>query len=293
MKNSQYKNQGNLIFLGTGSSDGIPRVSCLTSSPITCNVCSDATDTNSKNRRRNTSIAIKTLNKNGSKRNTIIDAGKTFWESAIKFFPLNNIRKIDDLIITHAHADAIGGIDYLRDWTNFVQETVNINLRTQDLDAVKKVYFYLFENGQVRKKGPIPKITFKIINEKSFSLDNLIITPIPVYHGKEYVSFGYKFGKVAYISDVSRIPESSEHLLKDLDILIIDALRPEPAYFSHFTYSQALEVIEKFQPKKSYFTDIMCAVDHDETNEKLSKLKISQGLDVQLAYDGLSLDFSY
>ena len=78
--------EGNLIFLGTGSSDGIPRVSCLTNPDKICKVCESAKNPDSKNRRRNTSIAILTDRKYESK-NIIIDAGKTFWESAIKFFP--------------------------------------------------------------------------------------------------------------------------------------------------------------------------------------------------------------
>ncbi|MEC7921682.1 MAG: MBL fold metallo-hydrolase [Chloroflexota bacterium] len=286
-------NNGKLIFLGTGSSDGVPRVSCLTDPNSTCKVCIDAQDPNSKNRRRNTSVAIKSIDKNGLNRNIIIDAGKTFWESAIKFFPKHDIREISEMIITHAHADAIGGIDYLRDWTNFVQKTVKINLRSQDLESIEKVYFYLFEDGKVKTKGPIPKIQFNIIDENPFNIGDLEITPIPVFHGNQYISFGYKFGKIAYISDVSEIPESSKNMLKDLDVLIIDALRPEPAYFSHFTYNQALEVIREFKPKKSFFTDIMCSVDHNETNNELSKLLNTEGLDIQLAYDGMIIDFNY
>ena len=85
--------KGNLIFLGTGSSDGIPRVSCLTNPNKTCKVCESAKNPDSKNRRRNTSIAILT-DKNFEQRNIIIDAGKTFWDSAIKFFPKYNIRNI-------------------------------------------------------------------------------------------------------------------------------------------------------------------------------------------------------
>ena len=72
-------NNGKLIFLGTGSSDGIPRVSCLTDPNSTCKVCNDAQNPDSKNRRRNTSIAIKSIDNNGQNRNIIIDAGKTFW----------------------------------------------------------------------------------------------------------------------------------------------------------------------------------------------------------------------
>ena len=132
--------EGNLIFLGTGSSDGIPRVSCLTNPNKICKVCESAKNPDSKNRRRNTSIAILTDRKHEPK-NIIIDAGKTFWESAIKFFPKHNIRQIDEIVITHAHADAVGGFDYFRDWTNFVQDTVKVNLRESDFEAIKNIYF--------------------------------------------------------------------------------------------------------------------------------------------------------
>ena len=72
-------------------------------------------------------------------------------------------------------------------------------MRESDFEAIKNIYFYLFENGKVKTKWPIPKTVFNFIDEKPFKFDDFEITPIPVFHGKEYISFGYKFGNIAYI----------------------------------------------------------------------------------------------
>ena len=100
-----------LIFLGTGTSEGVPRVSCLTNNSG-CIVCNDAIKPNSKNRRYNTSVVIK-ISSIDFEKNILIDAGKFFYQSAIKWFPKYKINTIDGLILTHAHQDAAGGFDDL------------------------------------------------------------------------------------------------------------------------------------------------------------------------------------
>uniref|UniRef100_M0ZR88 Metallo-beta-lactamase family protein n=1 Tax=Solanum tuberosum TaxID=4113 RepID=M0ZR88_SOLTU len=102
-------NQSELMFLGTGTSEGIPRVSCLTNPLKTCPVCSKAAEPGSRNRRLNTSILIRHSRPSGN-RNFLIDVGKFFYHSAMQWFPAYGIRTIDAVIITHSHADAIGGL---------------------------------------------------------------------------------------------------------------------------------------------------------------------------------------
>ncbi|MFS7974517.1 putative metallo-beta-lactamase, ribonuclease Z/Hydroxyacylglutathione hydrolase [Helianthus anomalus] len=100
--------QPEIIFMGTGTSEGIPRVSCLTDPLKKCPVCAKAVEPGNKNRRLNTSILIRFPKPSGTC-NILIDAGKFFYQSALRWFPTYGIRTIDAVVITHSHADAIGG----------------------------------------------------------------------------------------------------------------------------------------------------------------------------------------
>ncbi|XP_040872794.1 putative hydrolase C777.06c-like isoform X3 [Glycine max] len=241
--------QTELIFLGTGTSEGVPRVSCLTNPLLKCEVCSKAAQPGNKNRRLNTSILIRHPNSSGTHNNILIDAGKFFYHSALHWFPAFGIRTIDAVIITHSHADAIGGLDDLRDWTNNVQPHIPIYVAKRDFE----------------------------------------FTPLPVWHGQNYRSLGFRFGNICYISDVSDIPEETYPLLKDCEILILDALRPDRSTSTHFGLQRALEEVRKIQPKRTLFTGMMHLMDHEEVNDSLAKLLESEGLDAQLSYDGLRI----
>ncbi|KAI3786177.1 hypothetical protein L1987_45309 [Smallanthus sonchifolius] len=278
--------QPEIIFMGTGTSEGIPRVSCLTDPLKKCAVCSKAVEPGNKNRRLNTSILIRFPKPSGIC-NILIDAGKFFYQSALRWFPTYGIRTIDAVVITHSHADAIGGLDDLRDWTNNVQPRIPIYVAERDFEVMKKTHYYLVDTSVVTPGAAVSELQFDIIHEKPFIVHDLKFTPLPVWHGRNYRSLGFRFGNVCYISDVSEIPDETYPLLRDCEILIMDALRPDRSSSTHFGLPKALEEVRKIKPKRTLFTGMMHLMDHEKVNEGLLKLMETEGLDVQLSYDGL------
>jgi len=281
-----------IIFLGTGTSEGVPRVSCLTNPASQCTVCPDAIREGSPNRRRNTSILIQRQLADGQTNNIVIDAGKFFYEAAIQWFPKFKVECIDALVITHAHADAIGGLDDLRDWTNNTQESLPIYLRDADYKQVESLFYYLVDRTKKTGGGGVAKLNFKSINKSPFTIDGLPIIPLPVEHGKNREVFGYRFGPVSYISDASAISENTAGLIHGSELLILDALRPKRTHGTHFTLEEAIDQARRLRPARTLLTDATHDIDHETVNIKLAKLQESEGIDIQYAYDGMDIEIN-
>jgi phosphoribosyl 1,2-cyclic phosphodiesterase len=277
------------VFLGTGTSEGVPRVSCLANPDSTCPVCPDAMKPGSPNRRRNTSLLIQRQLADGRISNIVIDAGKFFYESAMHWFPKFGVQTIDALVITHSHADAVGGFDDLRDWTNNAQESLPIYLRETDLDSVHSLYYYLADRNKQTGGGGVAKLDFKTIDAEPFEVDGLEFIPLPVSHGRNYEVFGFRFGSVSYVSDASGISDGTANLIAGSELLVLDALRPARTHGTHFTMEEAIEQARRLGIKRTLLTDATHDIDHIPVNAELAKLKLSDNLDIQYAYDGMTV----
>ncbi|TYH48461.1 hypothetical protein ES332_D10G068100v1 [Gossypium tomentosum] len=184
------------------------------------------------------------------------------------------------------------GLDDLRDWTNNVQPNISIYVAERDFEVMKKTHYYLVDTSVIIPGAAVSKLQFNIIQEEPFIVHDLQITPLPVWHGRGYRSLGFRFGDICYISDVSDIPEETYPLLENCEILILDALRPDRSSSTHFGLPRALEEVRKIKPKRTLFTGMMHLMDHEKVSEYLENLMETEGLDVQLSYDGLRIPVS-
>lgn len=151
----------------------------------------------------------------------------------------------------------------------------------------KYIFHYLFDEG-IQKGGGVSKLE-PIPLDEPLKIDGLLIEPIKVFHGRLEIN-GYRFGDCAYISDVSFIPDETLEKLEGLDILIIDALRFRP-HPTHFSFEQALEIVSRLKPSRTYLTHMCHDILHDEVEQGLQNPSSGYGstFPVYLAYDGLSL----
>lgn len=278
------------VFLGTGTSERVPRVTCLSKQPPTCAVCLDSQRPGSKNYRRNTSLLVQTQGHYGSQINIVIDAGKSFYEACMQWFPKFDVTTLDAIVLTHAHADAIAGLDDLRDWTMSTRSSMPLFARSADIPTLSKTHFYLLDTSIRMSGGGVANVNVVETNDEPFDVLGVKFTPLPVEHGHGFTTNGYRIGNVCYIPDVSAIPGSTEKLIEGCEVLVLDALRRGRTHGSHLTLEEAIEVVRKLRPPRTLLTDMAHEIDHESVNADLAKLKDAEGIDIQLAYDGMTFD---
>jgi phosphoribosyl 1,2-cyclic phosphate phosphodiesterase len=182
------------------------------------------------------------------------------------------------VLYTHGHADHVHGIDDLRRFNEQLQGPMPVYAAPDLLDDLRCRFSYIFNHPYIG--GGIPALDLRPI-DGPFSLFGRRIVPVPVWHGPTPV-LAFRFGRFAYVTDTNEIPEASQALLQDLDVLILDALRQEP-HPTHFNFAQALEMVQLLRPRRTYFTHITHTTLHAEVEPTLPP-------DVLLAYDGLRLE---
>lgn len=249
-----------LLFLGTGTSVGVPMIGC------DCAVC---TSDDRRNHRARTSAFI-----SDGDTHIVIDTAPEFRIKALE----HGLRKLDAVLFTHAHADHLFGFDDVRRFNQIQGSTMPVYGSPETLAGVGHIFSYAF--GPVQPGGTKPDIELHPVTE-TFSVGSLRITPIPVWHGRLEVT-GFRIGSLAYVTDVSEVPGSSLDRLRGLDVLVLGALRQRP-HPTHMTISEALEIIEEVKPGRAFLTHLSHEVDHAAVNSALPH-------NVNLAYDGLQVD---
>ena len=250
-----------VTFLGTGTSTGIPFIG--SEHPV-------CLSKDSKDTRLRSSIKIDINN------NTfIIDCGPDFRQQMLN----SNCKKIDAILFTHEHADHSAGLDDIRPFF-FKYGNIPIYAHKRVLKALKKRFNYIFD--EKNKYPGVPSVNSnKIHFDSPFFLDNEKITPVKVLHNKLSV-MGYRIRDFAYLTDVKTISEKELRKLKNLDVLVINALKKE-SHISHLSLDEAIEIIKKLNPNRSYITHISHLMGfHDEIEKELP-------MGINLAYDNLKI----
>jgi len=352
-----------MVFVGSGSSTGCPRPSCalmfgagsrpadyaakakdpeeLAAMRDACRVSALATEGDpryNKNYRGNPSLLISHGNDDGAgrtdndepdrrrreRRNVVIDVGKTFTENALRWMPKVGAASIDAVVLTHEHADAIGGLDDLRGFQGVPKPNPKTGFPDADplpvyssrrcQDVLRRQFFYLFPNKEHDGAGVttaedgtkvrrfVASLDFRVVEYfEPFVAAGLRMVPLPVMHGEDLVCNGYAFTldgavgekktNVVYLSDISRLPaEVEEYIRNELpatDVLILDSLSFDKKNATHVNLIEAIGMVKRIRPKRTYLVGMGCDsfLEHDEMNEELKGLDV----DVQLAHDGLLL----
>ena len=251
-----------LKFLGTGTSTGVPILTCQ------CAVC---TSPDPHDKRTRPSILLEY-----DGRAVLIDTTPDFRAQALR----EGMTRLDAVVFTHHHADHIMGLDDTRMFYFRQQTPIPIYADARCMATLRTVFAYIFDGNYLF--GGVGKIDPHLI-DGPFDLWGLKLIPVPVLHGNLTI-LGFRVRDAAYLTDVSEVPESSFPLLADLDVLIIDALRHKP-HPTHLSLTQALAMVERLKPERAFFTHIAHELGHEQTNSILPA-------NVRLAYDGLQVEIS-
>lgn len=248
-----------LTFLGTGTSTGVPAVGC------DCEVCRSE---DPKDARLRASVLLQY-----DGRNVVIDTGTDFRQQALRA----RLMQLDAVLFTHAHADHIFGLDDIRPYNFRTRKATPVYADARTWEGLRRVYDYAFNPTPY---GGVPSIEPHVF-DGPFEVFGRTIQPLEVIHGRLPVA-AFRFGRGAYVTDCSEIPDATVESLRDLDVLVIDGLR-FAEHNTHLTIPKALRYIERIRPNRAYLTHMNHEVRHSVVNAELPE-------GVELAYDGLVVE---
>ena len=255
-----------VTLLGTGTSTGVPVLGCG------CEVC---TSDDPRDTRTRCACYVRV-----GDMGLLVDTGPDFRQQALR----EDVDRIDAVCYTHHHFDHVVGLDDLRPFFFDNRRTMPCYTHPDTAAVLRRNYDYIFGSD------PYPgaaNVSIRVIDgpfEVPSRYDNsapVPVDPILLYHGEMPV-YGYRIGGFAYLTDVSRIPEPSYEGLQDVDVLVLDALRPR-SHPTHFSFEEAVATARRVGARETYFVHMTHSVRHAEANARLPD-------DIQLAYDGLTVE---
>ncbi|PSC03795.1 phosphoribosyl 1,2-cyclic phosphodiesterase [Alsobacter soli] len=260
-----------ITILGCASSGGVPRVG---SGWGKCD------PNNPRNRRRRCSIMVEQAGRHGLT-SVLVDTTPDCREQLLDA----DVKHLDAVLYTHDHADHTHGIDDVRPLVIHMRRVLPVYMDETTAHVMKQRFGYCFATPPGSDYPPIVR-EFRITPGHDVVVDGaggeLAATPIPVHHGPNYDALGFRFGNIAYTPDVNGIPAASAPLLADLDLWIIDALRPTP-HPTHFSLPEALDWIARMKPRRAVVTNLHTDLDYETLRRELPA-------NVEPAYDGLVLE---
>jgi phosphoribosyl 1,2-cyclic phosphate phosphodiesterase len=256
--------RGKMILLGTGTSTGVPALGCG------CEVCSSGHPRNQRTR----CSAILGLPHG----NLLIDTSPDMRAQLLR----EKIGIAHSVIYTHEHADHIFGLDDLRLFQFYLGHPVPLYCNEVVEKRLRHSYDYAFTKNEQTHAGAVPSLTIHRIGDQPIDILGARVIPVPLLHGPRFNVLGFRFGDIAYCTDVKSIPEASMERLRGLRVLILGALRPR-LHPTHMNFEEAIEIIDRLKPQRTFFTHCSCDVDYESANESLPE-------NVEIAYDGLQVD---
>lgn len=210
-----------------------------------------------------------------SGRRVLIDCGPDFRTQALA----QGVEDVDEVLLTHSHADHVGGLDDLRSFNLVHRHPITVHGAEATLADVRERFAYCFRPPQ-QEGGGLPDLRLSVITPgRPVDLGGgLSAMPIPVYHGILPI-LGFRFGDFAWLTDVSRIPEESFALLEGVKVLVTSALRHRP-HPTHMSLEEAVATAHRIGARQTWFIHMCHDLEHEATNALLPE-------NIRLAYDGL------
>lgn len=254
--------RGQLIFLGTGTSVGVPVIGCG---------CATCTSTDPRNARLRCSLALGL-----PEGNLLVDTPPDLRTQLLR----ERLGVVHSVLYTHDHADHVFGLDDVRLFPYYLGHPLPVYCEEQVENRIRKSFDYAFVPAAQAYGGGVPQIDFHRIATEPFEVLGAKIIPFRLAHGRFRV-LGFRFGNIAYCTDTNEIPPESLALLADLDVLVLDALRHK-SHPTHYSLDEAVAVAQKVGARRTYFTHMSHELEHVATNASLPE-------GMELAYDGLRL----
>jgi phosphoribosyl 1,2-cyclic phosphate phosphodiesterase len=207
----------------------------------------------------------------------VVDVGADFRDQVLTF----GVTHLDALFITHEHADHVMGLDDVRRFTWKRETPLNIYAHPEVCIRLQTLYPYVAPDTAPGKA--VPQVAFRPWSDP-VSLGDLTLTPFPVPHGG-LPCYGIRIdspeGSIGYVPDCSDLPADIRHHLKDLDVMILNALRIRP-HPNHLTFDRSRELLEEVGASRSFFTHMGCPLDYTTIAPTLPG-------HLEMAYDGLTV----